>query len=217
MMRRIELLPASHLDRRQHRRALATVVLAGLLLLLLVAVWWFMLGLKINDARDELARARARNRELQAEIDSLQRFAQLEAEVRAKQQALTQVMAGDVDWPGVLSEVAMVIPGEVWLTNMTASAGQTEGATTVGTETAPVRINERQPFGRIQFTGRSLSMSGVARWLVRLGSVREFVALWLNSANETTTTTVGIEVVDFDSTLEMSDAAASRRFQDGAP
>jgi Tfp pilus assembly protein PilN len=215
-MRRVELLPASHLERRRQRRVLGVVVLAGLVVLLLLLSWWFVLGMQISDEEDELAAVQARNTELQAQIASLQRFARLEQEVLSKREALALVMGGDVDWPAVLTEVAMVIPGEIWLTNLTASAGQTEGAAPVGTETAAVRINAEQPFGRIQFTGRSLSMAGVAKWLVRMASVKEFDALWLNNATQGEVTQ-GIAVVDFDSTLEMSDVAASRRFQEPSP
>lgn len=216
MMRRIELLPDSYRVRRQERRSIGLVIVAGLLVLVLVLGYWISLGMRVSDAEDELTQVQSRNGALQAEIDSLQRFADLEAEVIAKQGALATVMAGDVDWSSVLTEVAMVIPGEIWFTNLTASAGQTEGATAVGTESAPVRISEEQPFGRIQFQGTSLTMPGVAKWLVRLGAAREFNALWLNDATEAELGE-GVEVVNFDSTLELSDRAASRRYLDGLP
>ncbi|MFN2488481.1 MAG: PilN domain-containing protein [Actinomycetota bacterium] len=214
MMRRIELLPESHLARRRQRRSLGLVVVAGLVVLALLLGYWLVLGMRVADARRELANARADSDVLQAEIDSLQRFAQLEAEVNEKQAALTTVMAGDVAWPAVLTEVAMLVPGEIWLTNLAASAGQTEGATAVGTETAAVRIAEGQPFGRIQFTGRSLSMPGVAKWLMRLGDAEEFDAPWLSDATEADLGDSGT-VFDFNSTLELNERAASARFQEG--
>jgi Tfp pilus assembly protein PilN len=216
MMRRIELLPAAQLERRRQRRQFALVAIGGLVLILIVLGYWFTLGLQIGDARNELAQVRSENAGLQAEIDALQRYAELENEVVTKRAALATVMAGDVDWPSVLTEVAMVLPGEIWLTNLSASAGQTEGATAVGTETAAVRINDEAPFGRIQFTGRSLTMPGVAKWLMRLETVKEFKALWLNSATESELAE-GVEVVDFDSTLELDDGAASGRYQEGSP
>jgi Tfp pilus assembly protein PilN len=169
--------------------------------------------MRIADAENDLEAASARNTGLQAEIESLQRFAELETEVNEKQAALATVMESDVDWPAVLTEVAMVVPGEIWFTNLTASAGQVEGASAVGTETAPVRVSEQQAFGRVQFQGDSLTMPGVAKWLLRLGTVKEFDALWLNDATETT---VGSsDVIAFDSTLELSENAASDRFQEG--
>jgi Tfp pilus assembly protein PilN len=212
MIRRIELLPASHLARRKQRQTVGLIAATGLVLVVVLLAYWFLLGVQISNEEDELVRAEARNQELQAEIDSLQRYAELEQEVQAKQAALSAVMVGDVDWPAVLTEIAMVIPGEVWLTNLSASAGLTEGATTVGTETAAVRINDQTPFGRIQFQGRSLSMPGVAKWLLRLKTVEEFDALWLNNANESEAAE-GVEVIDFDTTLELGEGSASERYQ----
>ena len=212
MMRRIDLLPSVYEERRRQRRNVTSVLIAGLLVLLLLLGWWFYLGLQINDAEDRLVEVRARNATLEQQIAELQRFAELAAEVEAKRTALQTVFAGDVDWPALLTEIAMVVPGEVWLTNLSASAGQTEGATPVGTETAPVRIDSKEPFGRMAFTGSSLSMPGVARGMVRLESVREFFAVYLNNATASQDE-AGIEIIDFDSTLELGNRAASRRFQ----
>lgn len=212
MMRRIDLLPSVYEERRRQRRHVTSVFIAGLVALLLLVGWLLFLNMQINEAKDDLAQVQATNDGLEDQIAELQRFADLQAEVEAKRTALQTVFAGDVDWPALLTEIAMVVPGEVWLTNMTASAGSTEGATPVGTETAAVRIDEREPFGRMAFTGTSLSMPGVARWMIRLETVREFFAVYLNNA----TLTEGegaVETVDFDSTLELSTKAASRRFQ----
>lgn len=212
MMRRIDLLPSVYEDRRRQRRNVTTVFIVGLLFLLLLVGWWFWLGTQISDAENDLAQARSRNDALQAQIDELQQFAELDAEVQAKRTSLQTVFAGDVDWPAILTEVAMVIPGEVWLTNLTSSAGTTEGASPVGTETAAIRIDDNEPFGRIAFQGSSLSMPGVAKWMLRLESVREFFAVYLNSATASEQE-VGTPLVTFDSTLELSNKAASGRFQ----
>lgn len=213
MMRRIDLLPSAYEERRRQRRNVTSVLIAGLLILLLLVGWWFYLGMQINDAEDELAQVQATNAQLEAEIAELQRFAELAAEVEAKRTALQTVFAGDVDWPALLTEVAMVIPGEVWLTSLTASAGTTEGATPVGTETAAVRIVNNEPFGRIAFTGTSLSMPGVAKWMIRLETVKEFFAVYLNSATAGGTGETETPTVTFDSTLELGNKAASGRFQ----
>ncbi|HYP23980.1 MAG TPA: hypothetical protein VEV43_10430 [Actinomycetota bacterium] len=212
MMRRIDLLPSAYQERRRERRNLGVVVVAAMLVLLLLIGWWFLLGADIRSEQDNLADAQSTNQRLQSEIAELSRFADLQAEVDAKRQALVTVMAGDVDWPAVMTEIAMVIPGEVWLTAMNGSAGATEGATPVGTETAPVRVSGEAPFGRISFQGKSLTMPGVAKWLVSLRNVREFSAIWLNTA--TASELEGTLTVDFDSTLELSDRAASRRYLD---
>ncbi len=212
MMRRIDLLPAAYQERRRQRRAVGLVVIASMLVLLLLIGWWLLLGTQIGSERDELEEAQARNSQLQTQIAALAPFAELQAEVEAKRAALVAVMTGDVDWPAIMTEIAMVIPGEVWLTSLSASAGTTEGASPVGTETAPIRVSEQTPFGRISFQGKSLSMPGVAKWLISLRNVKEFSAIWLNTASATVVEGQQT-VVDFDSTLELSDRAASERFQ----
>lgn len=213
MMRRIDLLPSVYEERRRQRRNVTSVLIAGAVIVLLLVGWWLFLGMQINEAKDDLAEVERRNAVLEDQIAELQRFAELAAEVDAKRTALQTVFAGDVDWPAIMTEIAMVIPGEVWLTNLEASAGITEGASPVGTETAEIRIANREPFGRMQFTGNSLSMPGVARWMLRLETVREFFAVYLNDATADESETGGVGVVSFDNTLELSNRAASRRFQ----
>lgn len=215
MMRRVDLLPERYVARRRERRNLFIVAVAALVLLLLLLGYWLVLGTQISSAENDLAATQAQNEQLQRQIDELQRFALLEQEVIAKRTALQTVMAGDVRWPGLLTELAMVIPGEVWLSGLNGSAGTTEGASAVGTETAPIRITDRVTFGRIQFQGNALSMPGVARWLIRLGQVDSFAALWLNSATRSEATLGNPSVTTFDSTLELGDEALSGRFQDG--
>lgn len=217
MMRRVDLLPTRYVERRKQRRNTGIVVIAALLVLLLMLGWWFLLGSQIATEQQNLAAAQEENAQLNQEIAELQRFADLELELQTKRQALESVFAGDIRWPALLTEIAMVIPGEVWLTNLTSSAGAVEGAGTVGTETATVRISNKLPTGRIQFTGQSLSMPGVAKWLIRLGTVRAFSAIWLNAATATGGAEGVPSLVTFDSTLELGDDALAKRFVGGAP
>ena len=218
MMRRIDLLPAKYAEKRRERRNVTFALVAGGLVLLLLVGYWFMLGGKIKTEEDRLADVQAQNNALSAQIAELQQFAELDAEVQQKRTALQMVMAGDVDWPALLTELAMVVPSDVWLTNLTASAGATEGATQVGTEANPVRISDEPSVGRIQFTGSALTMPGVAKWLIRLGTVNKFVAIWLNSATESAGGGEGSAVVvNFENTLELNQKSFSDRFQGSVP
>ena len=215
MMRRVDLVPDSYRVRRRQRQTLSAIVVAGAVVALLLFGYWFFLGQQINDRRAELADVEATNDRLEADIAELQRFADLEAEVQAKVTALQTVFVGDVNWPKVLTEVALVVPGEIWFDEMSASAGATEGATPVGTETAPVRIADDAPIGRVTFKGKTLTMPGVAKWLIRQMSVKDFQAVWLNSAafTEAGNTEGGVITGDWDSTLELDSKALSHRFE----
>jgi Tfp pilus assembly protein PilN len=214
MMRRIDLLPPIYEQRRRERRNLFLVVVAALVVLLLMLVWWFLLGLQVQQAKEDLAERQARNLRLTQEIERLQQFATLESEVQGKRTALQTVFAGDLDWPALFTELAMVIPDDVWLDSLTASAGQTEGAAQVPTETNPIDIEAAEPFGRIQFEGQALSMRAVATWLLRLDTVDEFLAAYLGGAERPEDPDeTGIAIVDFTNTIELSEKSVSQRFQ----
>lgn len=214
MMRRIDLLPAVYEQRRRERRNLFMVVVAAIVVFLLLVGWFVLLGFQVNDAESDLAERQARNLLLQQQISELQQFADLESEVLNKRSALQTVMAGDLDWPVLLTEVAMVIPDDVWLVSMTSSAGSTEGATSVPTETNPIDIDQRPQFGRILFSGKALSMRAVANWLIRLETVDEFLAVYLGNSAEARDVAASVPVFDFSTTLELGEEAVSKRFQD---
>jgi Tfp pilus assembly protein PilN len=215
MMRRIDLIPESYQLQRQQRRTVAFVVVAALAALVVLLVYWLSLGMRVSEARNELDAVSAKNAGLQSEISSLQPFAQLETQVNTKRSSLAMVMAGDVDWPSIFTEIALILPRDLWLSNVVASAGMTEGATAVGTETAVVRLTGEQPFGRIQFQGTSLTMPEVSRLIAQLGASDHFNAAWLNTATEAEVSNT--EVFTFDSTVEMTSEVASGRFQEASP
>jgi len=213
MMRRVDLLPAIHEQRRRERRNFVIVVLSGLLVLLILIGWWVVLGFKINSAENVLAERQAQNLQLQTQIAELAQFADLESEVQNKKSSLQTVMAGDLDWPALMTEIAMVIPDDVWLRSLTASAGTTAGAAPVPTESNPIDIDPREPFGRILFEGNALSMRAVANWLIRQETVDEFLAVYLGAASEAE---FGGQIAfGFSNTIELGEDSVSGRFQDG--
>ena len=213
MMRRIDLLPQAYAQRRRDRRNVSIVLVVGAFIILLLIGWYFMIRSDISSARDELATVEARNLQLQAQIDELQRFADLDAEVKAKRTALQTVFAGDIDWPAIMTEIAMVVPGEVWLDQLQA-AGTAEGAAAVPTQSNAIRLTRRATVGSLSFNGNSAScMPGVAKWLIRLATVDEFDAAWLGSAAESDTRPGCEPPVTFTSTLELNEKSLSHRFE----
>jgi Tfp pilus assembly protein PilN len=214
MIRRMDLLPVAYAARRRDRRNTSLVILAGSIVLLLLVVWYFVLRGQVASAEDELALVRQQNTVLEGQIAELQEFAALDAEVKNKRTALQTVFAGDIDWPSIMTEIAMVIPGEIWLDSLEGSAGTTEGSTPVATETNPIRLTKKAAVGRLTFGGNSVScMPGVAKWLVRLATVEEFDAAWIGSATEGDTRPGCEPPVLFDSTLELNERALSHRFE----
>lgn len=214
MMRRIDLLPVAYVARRQERRNITFIMLAGLFVVLLLIVWYFLLRGQISTAKTELADIQSRNQVLEGQIAELQRFAELDAEVKAKRTALQTVFAGDIDWPSVMTSIAMVTPGEVWLEGLQAAGSASAEAPPQAVTEFP--LTQKATVGRLSFTANSAScMPGVAKWLVRMASVEEFDAAWIGSATEPDTRPGCEPPVVFDSTLELNEKALSRRFEGG--
>lgn len=214
MIRRVDLLPAAYVARRRERRNISIVILIGALIVVILLVWYFLLRGQIATAENDLATVQAQNAQLEVQIAELQEFADLDAEVKAKRTALQTVFAGDIDWPAVMTDIAMVTPGEVWLDSLSASAGLTEGAAPVPSEANAIRLTRQVPVGRISFTGNSAScMPGVAKWLVRLATVNEFEAAWIGSATEGDSRPGCEPPVTFDSTVELNRRVLSHRFE----
>lgn len=212
MMRRIDLLPVAYVQRRKERRNITLIVVAGMLVALFLVVWYFMLRGQISNARDELATIQSRNQVLEGQIAELQRFAELDAEVKAKRTALQTVFAGDIDWPSVMTSIAMVTPGEVWLSGLQANGSAVADAAAV--PTGEFALTQKTTVGRLAFTANSAScMPGVAKWLVRMASVEEFDAAWIGSAAEADSRPGCEPPVIFDSTLELNEKALSHRFE----
>lgn len=211
MMRRIDLLPASIAQQRRQRRQQTLVIFAGMAVVGLMLLWWLALGGQISRAESDLADVQASNAQLDQQIAALQEFALLELELVAKQTALQVVMVGDINWPALMTELAMVVPGEVWLESLNASAGGS--GTAAPTESAPVRVSPKTAIGRITFQGRSLTMPGVAKWLIRLGTTKQFFAAYLTNASRGQGGDELNRTVAFSSSVELSDRTASGRFQ----
>lgn len=219
MTQTIDLLPGRYAARRHQRQTVGVTAIGGLAVLALLILFWFYLGSQLATTQGELEEAQATSTRVQTEVDGLQRFGALETSVTTRAGDLTTVMANDVDWPSVLTEIGMVVPSNVQLTTIIASAGTVEGAAPVATETATVRVAKKAPYGRVSFQGSTLDMKDVSQWLARLGAVPGFQAPYLNDASKavdataTTTGTSAQELVTFDTSVEMTAKTAATRFQ----
>lgn len=208
-MKRINLLPPEIAERRRVQRRGAALFLIGALVVGLLAVVWVLRQAQLNGERDRLDRAEAQVRTLEARRRDLQEFADLEARVAQKELSLAVVMTDDVHWSRLLTELSMVIPEEAWLTNLSgdvAVAGEEEAAAGLP---APARL------GSLTFTAVTFEFPDVAKWIIRLQGMKSLQNVWVTSAERAEIGTR--DVVNFNSTTDLSADAASGRYKQGAP
>lgn len=219
---RIDLLPPEIHERQRTRRRTGAVIAVGILVLAAVGGFYFLQVLRENSIQEDIAAQEAENAELQRQIDELQEIGQLQAEIESTRQLLNTLLADRILWSGVLRDISLVLPGQVWLNGLTGTAGAPGEATPTAPTTAPTTTTTTattttsgQPappgglVGQISFNGFALTHPDVALWLSRLEDVRGFVNPWLQNSADTV---IGSQTVEqFTSSVDLSEQALARR------
>ena len=206
-MTEVNLLPPE-LRRRHRARSITRRVVvgfAGVVLLLLVV--FFFESARLTSVKNDLSAQLATNQALQTQINTLQRFADLQGQLSEKKELVTNLEQGEVLWSGVLHDLSMVMPSDVYLTNFT-------GAVSIGPEGWETEPDSSGLIGSMQFTGVSLDYPNMALWLDRMVNVKGWEDAWVSSAttnqpSQGSTSSVG---VNFNGSVNLSaDAAQNGR------
>jgi len=177
----VNLLPPE-LRQRQAERRLRTIVAGiGLGVIALLLAYYFLQSMRLSSTEEELAQQQQTNAQLQAQILELQPYADLQSELRDKEQLVDTVYLNEVSWAGVLLDVSRVIPEESYLTSLTGTISVPTG-TPVG---LPVDVGTGGLIGNVTFAGVARETETIASWLTRLEQVRGWVNPWVNNAAET--------------------------------
>ena len=116
-----------------------------------------------SDVNDEVAAQNATNTQIQAQIDQLQQFQQLQVEAAAQQALLATAFTGEVSFSQMLMDVSRTIPSDAYLDAFNAAldrAGGRRGAPATPT-TGFV--------GSFTASGGADGFESLASWLTRLG------------------------------------------------
>jgi Tfp pilus assembly protein PilN len=183
-------------------------VAIGVVLLAIVGGFYFLQVVRLAGVDEDIRAQEAANAGLRGQIAELQDIAALEQEIAATRDLLSTLLQDRILWSGVMRDVSLVIPGEVWLDGLSAAVGAP-----VAGEAAPVTTQGL--VGQISFSGFAFDHRDVALWLSRLEDVRGFINPWLSSStkSELGTTTV----VQFASSVDLSEQALARRAGEGSP
>lgn len=142
-MRPVNLLPPE--DRRDKapiRTGPIAYLLVGALAVALGAVTMLVLtNNKISDRKAEIASLKQQEAQAAARAAELAPFASFNAVERQRTQTVSELADSRFDWERVMRELALVIPSDVWLTQLTGTANGdavgsssgTSGATSTGT------------------------------------------------------------------------------------
>jgi Tfp pilus assembly protein PilN len=177
-MTQVNLLPAEVKQRQRTRRVTALIVSGAVAALGLLFLVFVLQSARLGKAEDELTAQQQTNAALQTQIGQLQHFADLKTQLTDKQAVVDEAVAGSVSWYGVMRDVSMVIPGEMWLTSLTGAMSAPDATASAATTGATPII------GTIQFAGTALNQPAIAKWLSRLPMVDGWVNPWMSSSTK---------------------------------
>ena len=170
-MSQVNLLPPDILQGQRYRRLTLTVLAAGAIVLALIVVFFFIQVGRLGAVNDDIAAKEQTNAELQSQIDSLQKYDDLQTQAQQAQTQLDAAYAGEVSFSGMLMDLSRVIPSDMYLTNFTSSiSGPPASASTA---TGPVLV------GTMNMGGEAIGFDSLSTWLTRLETVQGWVNPWM--------------------------------------
>ncbi len=151
-MRPVNLIPPE--DRRGDQAPLRTgplsyILIGGLVLVLVGVVAMVLAGNQISESKSELTTLKREDAAAAAKATRLASYTQFQSISEARVQTVQSLADSRFDWERVLRELALILPGDVHLTALSASSGGSEGEG--GSEASTSGIQ-----------GPSMTMSGCA-------------------------------------------------------
>ena len=187
-MRAVNLLPRQQVQQKRERPNTIPLVagIGGAVVVLVLVAGFLLANRSVNRQRDALSTARAVLAATPAHHVSAQTNAFRSSILNAREQrslALAAAIGKRVAWDRILRRTALILPDDVWLTNVTGTVPLEPTASTV----TPSTTSSALPAASTAFTlqGSTYSQAGVARLLARLEVVPDLKNVQLQSSTAT--------------------------------
>jgi len=191
---RINLLPPEITQKRKDERRWRWIIVGGIVGAVVLAGVFLLLQLQVSIKQGEVAAVKQEAAGLQQQAQRFQIFQQKKAELATRRQIVSDALAGRIDWSRLLSEVALVLPTDVYVTQI----GATQPAP--GTPEAPPAN------GSLTMSGRALDVpndtpdlgyKSIAKLLSRLADLQQLSGVWLTDSTKPNTPTPESQSADY--------------------
>ena len=208
-MSQVNLLPPEIRQRQAIRRRTTLVGALGAAVVALILGFFFVQNMRLSSVEEDLAAQEQANAALQAQIQELQPYADLQATLAAKQALVNTLYLNEISWASVLLDVSRVIPDESYLTQLT---GQITAPTGTQLGAAPTEGLVAELIGNMSFSWVARQTETIASWLTRLEQVSGWVNPWVNNAQENAELS---RIYTFDGGLDLTLEATTERGRGG--
>lgn len=173
-MRPVNLIPPEQRrgDQAQLRTGPLMYIVLGALALLLVGVALLVTTEnRISDSKAEAAKLTRENTLAEAKAKRLAAYSQFRTLAEQRITTVRSLADSRFDWERVMRELALVLPGNVWLTNLTASAtpSSTVGGGEGGGGASGLRASIAGP--ALELTGCAVGQDSVAKFITALKDI----------------------------------------------
>jgi len=169
-MARINLLPREIAEKRKFERRIGFVLVAGLVVYVVLFLAYAGLGWVVSQRNAELQSHLELAASLSAQAEAFKIFEDKEADLDRRVAIAEVALAQRVDWSRIVNELSLVLPPDVWLTDLTAS--EQDGLLMRG---IAVDLATDVP---------DSGHKAVARTLVRLGGLELLQNVWLTTSRK---------------------------------
>jgi Tfp pilus assembly protein PilN len=142
-MRPVNLIPPEqrHDGNAPLRSGFLVYVVLGALALLLIGVTALVLtNNEISDRKSELASVKAEDAAAAARAQRLAPYTQFRSLREQRAETVSSLADSRFDWERVMRELSLILPGDVWLTSLKASAGGEGSERTAGVEGPSLQV-----------------------------------------------------------------------------
>jgi Tfp pilus assembly protein PilN len=171
-MRPVNLIPPE--DRRGDSAPLRTgplpyVLLAALVALLLGVTAIVITNNEISESEGEVTRLEAENAATAAKAQQLASYTQFRAMSERRVETVNSLANSRFDWERVMRELSLVLPHDVWLVGLTATAGP--GASVGGGGGGSSNMRGAIPGPALELVGCAHGQEGVAGFVTALKDI----------------------------------------------
>ncbi|MDO8915437.1 MAG: hypothetical protein Q7W16_05075 [Coriobacteriia bacterium] len=217
-MIRINLLPPEIGQKRKDEHRWQWVIIGGIVAAVVFAGVFMLLQLQVSMKQGEVASVKQQAAVLGEQAQRFQIFQEKQADLAVRRGIVASALAGRVDWSRLLSEVALVLPSDIYLIQMGAAQPLAGAAGLPGTP------------GQLTIGGKALDVPNdvpdlgyrsIAKLLSRLAELQQLDGVWLTNSVKPAAATGSIAQTDFfitfGVTAEISAPATATASSPGVP
>ncbi len=184
-MIRINLLPPEIIEKRKDEGRWRWVGLAAGVLAVALIGTFLILQFEVSLKQNEVAAVKQTAEGVKQQTERFQVFQAKRTDLANRRAIALSAIAGRVDWPRLLSEVALILPTDIYLIRVGTVEPKVAGGAGAGAAAGPAVP------GKLTMDGRALDVPNdvpdlgyrsIAKLLVRLAGLDQLDNVWLSSS-----------------------------------